>query len=310
MTLKKTTVPQLPVTDSINDSDHYILQQGSTTKRVSHETVVNTIEQRDLSPIELTYAAAQALVVASELVVGAKYLITDATTSDIRIILLAISTTKFSPVSYKTDDADNYYLYDFTNDVLRGKIGIETLFIGTSVPVGDPNFSRFEIQYNQIPGFSDTILYLNDQSIVVRTFDGIDARSTLERSRGTIDTPLPVQSGDVIGGFHISARNSLDAFESVFIIRTTATDVEESGFFPSQIVFYNRKKNGGHSILGDEFMRVDQNLILSVQGAFRSARLTTTERDALVGLIGGEQIFNTTTNKHQGYDGSAWNDMY
>src|SRR5687767_10089077 len=58
---------------------------------------------------ELTYAAAQALVVASELVVGAKYLITDATTSDIRIILLAISTTKFSPVSYKTDDADNYY---------------------------------------------------------------------------------------------------------------------------------------------------------------------------------------------------------
>lgn len=43
---------------------------------------------------------------------------------------------------------------------------------------------------------------------------------------------------------------------------------------------------------------------------FRSMRMTTTERDALVGLIGGEQIFNTTTNKHQGYDGSVWNDMY
>lgn len=47
MTLKKTTIPQLPVATTINNSDYYILQQGSVTKRVQHETLVNTIENRD-----------------------------------------------------------------------------------------------------------------------------------------------------------------------------------------------------------------------------------------------------------------------
>lgn len=39
-------------------------------------------------------------------------------------------------------------------------------------------------------------------------------------------------------------------------------------------------------------------------------RLTTSERDLLIGLIGGEIIYNVTVNKHQGFDGTIWNDMY
>lgn len=37
-------------------------------------------------------------------------------------------------------------------------------------------------------------------------------------------------------------------------------------------------------------------------------RLTTAERDALQNVVGGQMIYNTTTNKFQGYEGSplAW----
>jgi hypothetical protein len=38
-------------------------------------------------------------------------------------------------------------------------------------------------------------------------------------------------------------------------------------------------------------------------------KLTTTERDAL-DAEAGDFIYNTTTNKHQGYNGSTWNDCY
>jgi len=37
--------------------------------------------------------------------------------------------------------------------------------------------------------------------------------------------------------------------------------------------------------------------------------MTTVQRDALTPLA-GMTIFNTTTSKHQGYDGVGWNDLY
>ena len=43
--------------------------------------------------------------------------------------------------------------------------------------------------------------------------------------------------------------------------------------------------------------------------AIISASYTTTQRDALT-AVAGMVIFNTTVNKHQGYNGSGWNDFY
>ena len=45
-------------------------------------------------------------------------------------------------------------------------------------------------------------------------------------------------------------------------------------------------------------------------GAVQLASMTTTQRDAISSPQAGMMIFNTTVNKHQGYDGSAWNDFY
>jgi hypothetical protein len=50
----------------------------------------------------------------------------------------------------------------------------------------------------------------------------------------------------------------------------------------------------------------------STSKGFLPNRLTTTERDAISWVSGdaGMIIYNTTTNKHQGWNGSTWNDLY
>jgi len=37
--------------------------------------------------------------------------------------------------------------------------------------------------------------------------------------------------------------------------------------------------------------------------------MTTAQRD-LITPVAGMVIYNTTTNKHQGYNGTTWNDFY
>lgn len=49
--------------------------------------------------------------------------------------------------------------------------------------------------------------------------------------------------------------------------------------------------------------------VVSTTGAFLPPKMSTTQRDAMV-PIEGMMIYNLTTHKHQGYDGTTWNDMY
>lgn len=44
---------------------------------------------------------------------------------------------------------------------------------------------------------------------------------------------------------------------------------------------------------------------LSMNGIF-VPRITTAQRDALQNVINGQMIYNTTLNKFQGYENSAW----
>ena len=47
----------------------------------------------------------------------------------------------------------------------------------------------------------------------------------------------------------------------------------------------------------------------STTHGFLPPRMTTTQRDAIT-AVAGLVIYNTTTNKHQGHDGTSWNDFY
>lgn len=68
---------------------------------------------------ELTYAAAQALVVASELVVGAKYLITDATIANIDLIVEAIAVNEIHTDAKSPDFPEDVIQYDFSTDTIK-----------------------------------------------------------------------------------------------------------------------------------------------------------------------------------------------
>jgi len=52
--------------------------------------------------------------------------------------------------------------------------------------------------------------------------------------------------------------------------------------------------------------------IRSINSGFIPPKMTTANRDAVTWVSGdsGTIIYNTTTNKHQGYDGTTWNDLY
>jgi len=83
---------------------------------------------------------------------------------------------------------------------------------------------------------------------------------------------------------------------------------------PKQLVI-DRVTTGstGSSNTSDVNVRVNSgNLYLNLgvtDGAVALAPLTTVQRDAIT-PVAGMIIFNSSTNKHQGYDGSAWNDLY
>ena len=59
-----------------------------------------------------------------------------------------------------------------------------------------------------------------------------------------------------------------------------------------------------------EVLSVKADGLSTFTGAVQLASMTTTQRDAISSPTAGMMIFNTTVNKHQGYDGSAWNDFY
>lgn len=50
--------------------------------------------------------------------------------------------------------------------------------------------------------------------------------------------------------------------------------------------------------------------LTSTTKGFLPPRMTTTQRDAIASPAAGLVIYNTTTSKHQGYDGTTWNDFY
>lgn len=50
--------------------------------------------------------------------------------------------------------------------------------------------------------------------------------------------------------------------------------------------------------------------VTSTTQGFLPPRMTTTQRDAIVSPAEGLVIYNTTDKKHQGYDGTSWNNFY
>ena len=56
--------------------------------------------------------------------------------------------------------------------------------------------------------------------------------------------------------------------------------------------------------------KLEVNGTIKISGdMLKMSGITTTERNALT-AVAGDIIYNTTDNKHQGYDGTSWNNLY
>jgi cytoskeletal protein CcmA (bactofilin family) len=83
---------------------------------------------------------------------------------------------------------------------------------------------------------------------------------------------------------------------AVFAGVGVGTDRAYTDYCAVDFTFAGRQIEGTNAYTNREYMRVP--------------RANSTEIGNFTNLIGGEIVFNTTTNKHQGYDGSIWNDLY
>lgn len=67
----------------------------------------------------------------------------------------------------------------------------------------------------------------------------------------------------------------------------------------------------GQSIFGKGAIQKSAAVqIESTDKGFLPPRLTSVQRDGMISPVAGLIIFNTTVNKHQGYNGKIWNDLY
>jgi hypothetical protein len=95
-----------------------------------------------------------------------------------------------------------------------------------------------------------------------------------------------------------------------FVADNAAADIT----FHTNTAFAERLRidqNGGVNIGGTADAAASSLLELtSTAKGFLPPRMTTADRDAIATPAAGLIIYNTSTNKHQGYNGTTWNDFY
>jgi len=156
-----------------------------------------------------------------------------------------------------------------------------------------------------ITTFSDEVYFLTavqlpDGSSIydtsgISTFNNLDVGNTLQVGVGA---SIPQIDSDLI----ISGVTTIGA-------GLTVSDSE---------VAINTRLNVG---LGTEIVNIgfatiqtkcalDMSSRIDIQAYFMPPVLTTAQRNLLDPLYAGAIIYNSSTNKHQGYNGSTWNDFY
>lgn len=163
----------------------------------------------------------------------------------------------------------------------------------------------------------------NNQAILMKDTAGSDSYMTVQNDNNFVHYSTDA-TGANVPTWGIPQRNSNSAFYTVYpIVSLNGADAVNSnsgsinafgGISSRETVDATSSISGnGLTIAGGgaigKKLYVGSSLILDGTGTssfVRFPRLTTTQRNALVSLIGGEQIFNTTTSQMNYYDGSVW----
>jgi hypothetical protein len=209
------------------------------------------------------------------------------------------------------NNLNDIVFYDTTLSAVKALINNNQLFIGTSSGTKDPGFTNFQLTNSAVSGLTDSSFAVSDQSMSMSTFVNSavsEPRMETEKARGTFLVPLPLSNGDDIGGMHFRGLGA-SGYKNSFMIRSTAVGAESSGVFPTETKFYNRKLGSTGGTIPEIALTIDKYNIIRSSSAFQPGRLTTTERNALTGLVGGEIIYNTTVSSLQEYSGGVWSNI-
>lgn len=109
----------------------------------------------------------------------------------------------------------------------------------------------------------------------------------------------------VANGYASTASSNKNTTLRIYTTNTT------SGTYGNIILSHNGTSKTGNILVGTstDVSTAIMNIESTTQG-FLPPRMTTTQRDAISSPAAGLIIYNTTTNKHQGYNGTTWNDFY
>ena len=129
------------------------------------------------------------------------------------------------------------------------------------------------------------------------------------RARGTQTTPAIVVAGDKLGSFTFAGHDGVRFVGSAQIAaRANASATVVSGGNKLQTDIEFSTSNGTETAPSRALTLYGLDKVAQVNGPIQLHRLTTTQRDALTGLGAntvGYMIYNTTTNKFQGWQNTG-----
>jgi hypothetical protein len=200
-----------------------------------------------------------------------------------------------------------------------GKVGI-----GTATPSSRLTVSG---QVSTLAPDSTSLLHVTGADATATSIE-VDAYGAVpslifRRSNGTIQAPTALTSAATIGGifgrgYGATEYSSTTRGAITFITSESWTDSAQGVDIRFQTVAAGGTTNSTKGAFnGDAFVvgstTATTSAIMeatSTSKGFLPPRMTSTQRDNIASPAAGLIIYNTTTSKHQGYNGATWNDFF
>lgn len=126
----------------------------------------------------------------------------------------------------------------------------------------------------------------------------------LELNGGSETTILKLDGDTAANAVGFNQYNGYNTWRDL----TTGTNIQL--LFSGGVVNFPNNVGVGLSGIAQPSEKLEVNGNVKISGdMLKMSGITTTERNALT-AVAGDIIYNTTDNKHQGYNGTIWNDLY
>ena len=339
-----TNQPDIPVStsDLINDSGFLTsanLFSGNYNDLTNRPDIpVSTSDLINDSGFITTYAVTQADVLQYQTEINTGTVITESQISDLQSYLTSVAfndltSTPTTLSGYGITDAFSGDYDDLTSTptTLSG-YGITDAFSGDYddltnkpvIPVVPTNISAFTNDAGYITSETDSqTLSLAGTDLSISNGNTVDLSSILESQTLTlVGTDLSISDGntvdlssivgDSVGNFTF-ASSVIDTDDSSTITITPAVVMSSDLTVDNDLIIEGNIVTGAGGdpeiVSQSDILLTAETRVTVTQSPFKMASFTTAQRDTLT-PENGDTIYNTTTNKFQGYAGGSWVDLH